>query len=200
MWSWIVSFDHADAAGLSGLHYRPPNFPEHAPCFINIEDCSSLKVKHFSRAAAVRGSAELRQLLRQPEPAKTSARDFEGESTMRYTKQSLPLVICSFIFACATRQAPPDFPVDSPASTEVSPGLVLFPVELGSDAQGERGSTSGMPAEPHVHHAHQHHDPGGVTTSPDAEADVYVCPMHPEVTASEPGRCSKCGMNLEKKK
>jgi len=28
------------------------------------------------------------------------------------------------------------------------------------------------------------------------EASSYVCPMHPEVTASEPGTCPKCGMRL----
>src|SRR5207342_3857277 len=26
--------------------------------------------------------------------------------------------------------------------------------------------------------------------------DSYVCPMHPEVTSSEPGTCPKCGMKL----
>jgi uncharacterized protein with PIN domain len=26
---------------------------------------------------------------------------------------------------------------------------------------------------------------------------VYTCPMHPEVQAEQPGRCPKCGMNLE---
>ena len=30
----------------------------------------------------------------------------------------------------------------------------------------------------------------------DAAASEYVCPMHPEVTASEPGTCPKCGMKL----
>ena len=25
---------------------------------------------------------------------------------------------------------------------------------------------------------------------------VYVCPMHPDVTSAEPGRCPRCGMNL----
>ena len=26
---------------------------------------------------------------------------------------------------------------------------------------------------------------------------IYSCPMHPEVTSNKPGKCSKCGMNLE---
>ena len=26
---------------------------------------------------------------------------------------------------------------------------------------------------------------------------AYVCPMHPEVTSNEPGKCSKCGMALK---
>jgi hypothetical protein len=36
------------------------------------------------------------------------------------------------------------------------------------------------------------------TTRPSAV--TYVCPMHPEVTSSEPGRCPKCGMNLVPKR
>ncbi len=28
---------------------------------------------------------------------------------------------------------------------------------------------------------------------------TYACPMHPEVTSTKPGKCSKCGMALEKK-
>ena len=31
---------------------------------------------------------------------------------------------------------------------------------------------------------------------PDATASRYACPMHPEVTASEPATCPKCGMKL----
>jgi hypothetical protein len=30
-------------------------------------------------------------------------------------------------------------------------------------------------------------------------AQTYVCPMHPEVTSNEPGRCPKCKMFLEPK-
>jgi FtsP/CotA-like multicopper oxidase with cupredoxin domain len=30
----------------------------------------------------------------------------------------------------------------------------------------------------------------------DTQASAYACPMHPEVTAAEPGTCPKCGMKL----
>ena len=33
-------------------------------------------------------------------------------------------------------------------------------------------------------------------TGTHAEADVWTCPMHPEVRESKPGRCPKCGMEL----
>jgi hypothetical protein len=31
-------------------------------------------------------------------------------------------------------------------------------------------------------------------------AQVYSCPMHPEVQSSQPGKCPKCGMNLTVRK
>ena len=33
---------------------------------------------------------------------------------------------------------------------------------------------------------------------PPADAALYRCPMHAEVTARQPGRCPKCGMALER--
>ena len=35
--------------------------------------------------------------------------------------------------------------------------------------------------------------------APNGEAVTYACPMHPDVTASSPGDCPKCGMALVRK-
>jgi hypothetical protein len=32
------------------------------------------------------------------------------------------------------------------------------------------------------------------------EAEVYACPMHPEVISKIPGTCPKCGMTLVKRR
>ena len=46
---------------------------------------------------------------------------------------------------------------------------------------------------PHDHHAHGH---GMAAAAGEEAAEAYVCPMHPEVTSKEPGKCPKCGMDL----
>lgn len=39
--------------------------------------------------------------------------------------------------------------------------------------------------------------PAAANTTATAVAAKYTCPMHPEVTSDKPGKCPKCGMNLE---
>lgn len=34
--------------------------------------------------------------------------------------------------------------------------------------------------------------------APAAQAALYRCPMHPDVTSDKPGTCPKCGMDLER--
>lgn len=40
----------------------------------------------------------------------------------------------------------------------------------------------------------------GKTTEIHKQGAAYTCPMHPEVTRNEPGKCPKCGMDLVMKK
>ena len=38
-----------------------------------------------------------------------------------------------------------------------------------------------------------------ISLTDSTKKDVYVCPMHSDITSDKPGTCSKCGMDLVKK-
>lgn len=64
----------------------------------------------------------------------------------------------------------------------------------GSPSTGahDHSSHATQPAAPgNAGHDHEKHDQSSEQTV------MYICPMHPEVRQSEPGRCPKCGMALE---
>jgi manganese oxidase len=48
----------------------------------------------------------------------------------------------------------------------------------------------------HASHAPQTGKEVDASNAPPAGAQIYACPMHPEVKADKPGKCPKCGMNL----
>lgn len=53
-----------------------------------------------------------------------------------------------------------------------------------------------------AHAAHSHatsgeHESAGHDGATSDTAVIYTCPMHPEIRENKPGRCPKCGMNLE---
>ena len=58
----------------------------------------------------------------------------------------------------------------------------------------DAGRETGAPEGAHDHHGH------GMAEEAEEAAEVYVCPMHPEVTSSTPGKCPKCGMDLVKRR
>jgi hypothetical protein len=68
-----------------------------------------------------------------------------------------------------------------------------------SSGQSQSVSTS-QPAEKQAMSCGQH---GSVPMAPSPAKltvkEKYTCPMHPEVMKGKPGKCPKCGMNLEKK-
>ena len=66
-------------------------------------------------------------------------------------------------------------------------------------ADGENAHGDGRNGEGSEQHAGHGHRAANVVGTP-ANAIVYTCPMHAEVTSSQPGKCPKCGMNLVPKK
>jgi hypothetical protein len=77
--------------------------------------------------------------------------------------------------SCAAAPPPPSQSAHDPSN----PGAEETPV-LTASASASTTQATAMPA----------------ADAPDAGV-VYACPMHPEVTATEPGhRCPKCGMTL----
>jgi len=130
---------------------------------------------------------------------------------------------------CAPRSVPNGFPDASPASASAAeatrapltcaldedPPLPGAPSEgwSGLDAAstapageshhhaGHRPASASPPAQHVDHESPEAAHPPDMTKPPHEEqATTYVCPMHPEVTSDRPGRCSKCGMNLEPKR
>ncbi len=95
-------------------------------------------------------------------------------------------------------------PLDAPAASSVldAQRSAAMAAEMGGmshggspyrqvDAGHGPGADEGSGQEPaHAHAAGATHE----------EAAVYTCPMHPEVTATAPGKCPKCGMTLVKRR
>ena len=48
-----------------------------------------------------------------------------------------------------------------------------------------------------AHHADPRGTPRDGAVAADGASSEYICPMHPEVHATKPGACPKCGMALE---
>jgi hypothetical protein len=53
-----------------------------------------------------------------------------------------------------------------------------------------------LPAAPDGHAGHHHSSVSAPTAEVQAASETYVCPMHPDVKRSTPGKCPICGMKL----
>jgi len=65
-------------------------------------------------------------------------------------------------------------------------GMTLVPIDKSDKETGSGRSPAGT-------ESHNTSHPRGA-----ARPGQYTCPMHPEVVSDKPGKCPKCGMNLEK--
>ncbi|MCC6661953.1 MAG: hypothetical protein IT437_13840 [Phycisphaerales bacterium] len=110
-------------------------------------------------------------------------------------RRTLMLMVLVLSGCCSTYTAPP-LTAEHPASPDAR-----------SAEERKRPDTLGhaepVEAPPAGHEGHGMAPHGGAhaapAETPSAPAAVYTCPMHPEVTSDQPGRCPKCGMKLVKK-
>ena len=91
----------------------------------------------------------------------------------------------------------------NPSAPESPRLAVLSEAPADSAMSMDMSSNADAMAMP-MQHGHHHQGAmmdmadGGAPTSgaPSDGATVYTCPMHPEVSSSQPGHCPKCGMTL----
>jgi len=102
---------------------------------------------------------------------------------------------------CAATTPPPRFApvgpadVDGPESATLpaSPTLTTEPEALAAPPEAGHEEHHAPTGHEHAEHAPASSD----AATPAVES--YTCTMHPEVSATEPGRCPKCGMPLVKR-
>ena len=80
----------------------------------------------------------------------------------------------------------PTYIADRPGECPIC-GMSLVPIESKDGGAAHAGHAAPAPAR----------DASLAVPAASGEA-LYRCPMHPEVTSKEPGRCPKCGMALER--
>ncbi|HTV23050.1 MAG TPA: heavy metal-binding domain-containing protein [Polyangiaceae bacterium] len=116
---------------------------------------------------------------------------FSGIRRHAVSRRSLAryaVAVASFALACG-----PDLPATWPKESAASPvaeAAPAAPVTLALEGPpplpGEASRWSGLgAAEDVAAHEHAGH-----------AAHRYVCPMHPDVVADQPGKCPRCGMAL----
>jgi hypothetical protein len=126
------------------------------------------------------------------------------------------IAFISLLTACVSTNVVPRDHLANPAAQVAqvprTPALATTPVSTKAPA------TSGHQHEHDQHVGHEHQGPtpaprartpamaaapaasaGAAKQADKPQAEVWTCPMHPEVAKSGPGQCPICGMNLVKR-
>ena len=110
-----------------------------------------------------------------------------------------PIAVGSMLLACSPSPAPVSQSPRDPASPTAPEGVATAggsSALAGGAVPAVHGEQAGAASPSHAGHEH-----GAAPSAGDAgaQAEVYACPMHPEVTSSAAGVCPKCNMKLVKK-
>ena len=101
-------------------------------------------------------------------------------------------VLCGslILLGCAGAIRLQPLPADHPANPEAAEA----PMQTPPQTLREAPASEDPGASPSEHPMDHEHETGG---DGETQPAVYTCPMHPDVKASAPGRCPKCGMMLK---
>jgi hypothetical protein len=135
---------------------------------------------------------------------------------MTTTRRCLAIVMPSLILlalaGCGSGIPPRSAALDpsnanGPESAPFSGSPALTEPPVAADGESMPGDHSaGEGSEQHAGHGHgaanMARTPSSTTmqAGSSGQSATYTCPMHPEVTSAQPGKCPKCGMNLVPKK
>jgi hypothetical protein len=117
--------------------------------------------------------------------------------------QRLLILSIGVVFAAGCASTPPDATTGSDHPASANAAASPMPALSGTLAQSEPLGTPRGEASAGSNHGGMtgmtgmSHGEAAATSQPTAAAG-YACPMHPEVTSNEPGKCPKCGMKLVK--
>ena len=111
---------------------------------------------------------------------------------MRIRRFAAPLIGFLLSGCATTTPAPRLSPVD-PADAKAPEAAIPIPSTL-LQLPARQPTTPSPPSEPMTHEHHKEAPPGDKAPV----ADVYSCPMHPQIRKDKPGKCPICGMTLVK--
>ncbi len=86
--------------------------------------------------------------------------------------------------------------LDAGASAPPAPEPIPMPMQSPRSNPGPRAAPGNASSTATLHPVAA----PPAASPPAAPSTVYTCPMHPEVTSPTPGKCPKCGMDLEPKR
>jgi hypothetical protein len=108
--------------------------------------------------------------------------------------RNVPLLLIPLLMGCAPRILPLNLPENHPASPS---GVIAE--NYGHSTTLDVAASDPIAREDEMVSSRQEDSHGGPVSAEEKGGGLFACPMHPEITSSDPQkRCPKCGMKINK--